>query len=64
VDGIDPTNKLIRADGELLANGWINKPEVETGGDAWYEAGTFEAEAVCSVEQAPLTRRPVPICSI
>src|SRR5262249_34410645 len=35
VDGVDPMNKLIRASGDLLANGWANIPEVESGVDAW-----------------------------
>jgi peptide/nickel transport system substrate-binding protein len=44
-DGVDPVNKLIRANGETVSNGWANIPEVETGVDAWYEATSFEAEA-------------------
>jgi peptide/nickel transport system substrate-binding protein len=45
VDGVDPMNKLIRANGEVVSNGWANIPEVEIEVDAWYEATSFEAEA-------------------
>jgi hypothetical protein len=38
--GVDPTNKMIRANGELAQNGWSNIPEVETEVAAWYDAKT------------------------
>jgi peptide/nickel transport system substrate-binding protein len=45
VDGVDPMNKLIRANGETVSNGWANTPEVEAEVAAWYEAPSFAAEA-------------------
>jgi peptide/nickel transport system substrate-binding protein len=45
VDGVDPMNKLIRANGETVSNGWANIPEVEVEVYAWYDATSFEAEA-------------------
>jgi peptide/nickel transport system substrate-binding protein len=45
VDGVDPMNKLIRANGETVSNGWATIPEVEVGVAAWYDAISFEAEA-------------------
>jgi peptide/nickel transport system substrate-binding protein len=45
VDGVDPMNKLIRANGETVSNRWANIPEVEVEVDAWYDAISFEAEA-------------------
>jgi peptide/nickel transport system substrate-binding protein len=44
-DGVDPMNKLIRANGEVVSNGWANIPEVEIEVGAWYEATSFDAEA-------------------
>jgi peptide/nickel transport system substrate-binding protein len=45
VDGVDPMNKLIRANGETVSNRWANIPEVEVEVDVWYDAISFEAEA-------------------
>jgi hypothetical protein len=42
--GVDPTNKMIRANGELAQNGWSNIPEVETEVAAWYDAKTADEE--------------------
>jgi peptide/nickel transport system substrate-binding protein len=42
--GVDPTNKMIRANGELAQNGWSNIPEVETEVATWYDAKTSDEE--------------------
>jgi len=43
-DSVDPTNRTIRASGELALNGWANIPQVEAEVAAWYDARTPEAE--------------------
>jgi peptide/nickel transport system substrate-binding protein len=43
-DCIDPINRLIRAGGEVINNGWANSPAVETEVAAWYDATTLDAE--------------------
>jgi peptide/nickel transport system substrate-binding protein len=44
VDCIDPTNRFIRANGDLAVNGWANIPEVEVEVAAWYDAKTLDEE--------------------
>lgn len=41
---VDPTNKLIRANGELSANGWATNPPVESEIAAWFDATSFDEE--------------------
>jgi peptide/nickel transport system substrate-binding protein len=43
-DCVDPTNRLIRASGDLAANGWANVPQVEAEVAAWYDAKTLDEE--------------------
>jgi len=43
-DCIDPTNKLMRASGELAQNGWPSSPQVEADAAAWFDAKTLDAE--------------------
>jgi peptide/nickel transport system substrate-binding protein len=43
-DSIDPTNRLIRANGEVANNGWANSPLVEAQIPAWYDATTPDEE--------------------
>ncbi len=43
-DCVDPTNKLMRANGELAQNGWPSSPQVEVDAAAWYDAATLDAE--------------------
>ncbi len=43
-DGIDPTNRFIRASGDLAVNGWANVPQVEAEVAAWYDAKTLDEE--------------------
>jgi peptide/nickel transport system substrate-binding protein len=35
---IDPTNKIIRANGQLAGNGWPSLPQVEAELASWFEA--------------------------
>jgi peptide/nickel transport system substrate-binding protein len=44
VDCVDPTSKIIRANGDKAFFGWPNIPQVETEVAAWYEAKTLEEE--------------------
>jgi peptide/nickel transport system substrate-binding protein len=41
---IDPTNKIIRANGQLALNGWPKIPQVEAELAAWFEAQTLDEE--------------------
>jgi peptide/nickel transport system substrate-binding protein len=43
-DCIDPTNRFIRASGDLAVNGWANNPQVEAEVAAWYGAKTLDEE--------------------
>jgi peptide/nickel transport system substrate-binding protein len=43
-DCIDPTNRFIRASGDLAVNGWANIPQVEAEVAAWYDAKTPDDE--------------------
>jgi len=44
VECIDPTNKYIRANGELAQNGWATSPQIEAEVTAWYAAKTLDEE--------------------
>jgi peptide/nickel transport system substrate-binding protein len=44
IDCADPTNTLLRARGELPANGWANSPPVEAEIAAWFDATSLDAE--------------------
>jgi peptide/nickel transport system substrate-binding protein len=44
VECIDPTNRSIRATGELAPIGFANSPEVEAEVEAWYDAKTLDEE--------------------
>ncbi len=44
IDCIDPTSKLLRANGEKAFFGWPNIPQVETEVAAWYDAKTPDEE--------------------
>ncbi|HUA54608.1 MAG TPA: ABC transporter substrate-binding protein [Candidatus Sulfotelmatobacter sp.] len=44
VDCADPTNKLIRARGDLPVNGWANSPPVEAEVGAWFDAASLDEE--------------------
>jgi peptide/nickel transport system substrate-binding protein len=44
VDCVDPTSKIIRANGDKAFFGWPNIPQVETEVAAWYEAKTLDEE--------------------
>jgi peptide/nickel transport system substrate-binding protein len=44
VDCVDPTNKLLRANGDKAFFGWPNIPEVEAEIAAWYDAKTLDEE--------------------
>ncbi len=44
VDFLDPTNKLLRANGDKAFFGWPNIPEVEAEVAAWYDAKTIDEE--------------------
>ena len=44
VDCIDPTSRIIRANGEKAFFGWPDIPEIEAEVAAWYEAKTPEEE--------------------
>ena len=43
-DCLDPSNKMLRANGEVGSSGWPTAPEVEAEIAAWYRARTFEEE--------------------
>jgi peptide/nickel transport system substrate-binding protein len=44
VDCVDPTSKIIRANGDKAFFGWPNIPTVEAEVEAWYDAKTLEDE--------------------
>ena len=44
VDCMDPTSKIIRANGDKAFFGWPNIPDVETEVTAWYESKTLDEE--------------------
>jgi peptide/nickel transport system substrate-binding protein len=44
VDCVDPTSRVIRANGEKAFFGWPDIPEIEVEVAAWYEAKTLEEE--------------------
>jgi peptide/nickel transport system substrate-binding protein len=44
VDCLDATNKLLRANGDMVSSGWPKSPQVEAEIDAWYGAGSLEEE--------------------
>jgi peptide/nickel transport system substrate-binding protein len=44
IDCAEPTNKLIRAHGELPANGWADSPLVEQEIAAWFDATSLDDE--------------------
>jgi peptide/nickel transport system substrate-binding protein len=44
VDCVDPTSKIIRANGDKAFFGWPNIPQVEAEVAAWYEARTLDEE--------------------
>jgi peptide/nickel transport system substrate-binding protein len=44
IENIDPTNKMLRSNGDLPVNGWSASPAVETEIAAWYAATTIEEE--------------------
>jgi peptide/nickel transport system substrate-binding protein len=46
VDCVDPTNKFIRANGEIVATGWPSSQEVESEVSAWFDAKTAEEEKI------------------
>jgi peptide/nickel transport system substrate-binding protein len=50
VDCIDPTNKLLRANGDKASFGWPSIPSVEAEIAAWYDAKTLD-------EEKPIARR-------
>jgi peptide/nickel transport system substrate-binding protein len=41
---VDPTNKLLRANGDKAFFGWPNIPDVEAEIAAWYDAKTLDEE--------------------
>jgi peptide/nickel transport system substrate-binding protein len=44
VDCVDPTSRIIRANGDKAFFGWPNIPQVEAEIAAWYEAKSLEGE--------------------
>jgi peptide/nickel transport system substrate-binding protein len=44
VDCVDPTSRIIRANGEKAFFGWPTIPEIEAEVAAWYEAKTLDEE--------------------
>jgi len=44
IDCVDPTNKLLRADGDKAWFGWPSIPQVEAEIAAWYDAKTLDEE--------------------
>jgi hypothetical protein len=44
VDCVDPTSRIIRANGDKAFFGWPNIPQVEAEIAAWYEAKTIDEE--------------------
>jgi peptide/nickel transport system substrate-binding protein len=44
IDCVDPTGRIIRANGDKAFFGWPNIPQVETEVAAWYDAQTLEEE--------------------
>ena len=47
IDGVtssDPTNRLLRANGDKASAGWANVPEVEAEIAAWYDAKSLDEE--------------------
>jgi peptide/nickel transport system substrate-binding protein len=59
---IDPTNKIIRANGQLAINGWPNIPQVEAELAAWFEAQTLDEEKTIArrLNKAVLAMRSMP----
>src|SRR5262249_8744780 len=44
VDYADPTNRLLRANGNEQLNGWANNPQIEAEIAAWYDATSLDEE--------------------
>jgi peptide/nickel transport system substrate-binding protein len=44
VDCVDPTSRIIRANGDKAFFGWPNNPQIEAEVAAWYEAKTLDEE--------------------
>ena len=44
VDCVDPTSRIIRANGDKAFFGWPNDPQIEAKVAAWYEANTLDEE--------------------
>jgi peptide/nickel transport system substrate-binding protein len=44
VDFADPTNRLLRANGNEPPNGWANNPQIEAEIAAWYNAASLDEE--------------------
>jgi peptide/nickel transport system substrate-binding protein len=44
VDFADPTNRLLRANGNEPNNGWANNPQIEAEIAAWYDATSLDEE--------------------
>ncbi len=44
VEAIDPTNRMIRSNGELALNGWSTNAAVEAEVAAWYAATSLDEE--------------------
>jgi peptide/nickel transport system substrate-binding protein len=49
VDCVDPTNKFVRADGNLAVSGWPDSPAVEREAAAWFDATTVEEEKAAAM---------------
>jgi peptide/nickel transport system substrate-binding protein len=43
-DFADPTSRLLRANGNVLSNGWANNPLIEAEIEAWYNATSLDEE--------------------
>jgi peptide/nickel transport system substrate-binding protein len=48
LDSIDPTNRLVHANGDVANNGWANNPLVQAEVSAWYAAATPDEEAAAA----------------
>jgi peptide/nickel transport system substrate-binding protein len=44
IDWPDPTNRLLRANGSEVSNGWANNPQIEAEIAAWYDATSLDEE--------------------
>ena len=44
VDCADASNSFVRANGNALANGWANNPQIEAEVAAWYDARSLDEE--------------------